>query len=47
MLHNSSLNQSQIGSSNNDGYDYIAEKLQFLLKHFKSLVNKETFEEEK
>ena len=44
IIHSSTVNQSSIG---NDNYDYIAEKIQFLLKHVRETITKEEFFDEK
>lgn len=49
VLHSNSLSQSNAGGGvlTGDTYDYIAEKIQFLLKHVKELMSKKSFEEER
>jgi hypothetical protein len=48
LLQSNSLNQSGLGGGiGGDSYDYVAEKIQFLLKHVKELLSKKSFEEER
>ena len=49
LVHNNSMTQSQMGSvgGSSDNYDYVVEKLQFLLKHVKELMSKGQFQEER
>lgn len=43
FLNSSSLNQTSTG----ENYDYMADKIQYLLKHVNEMVTKRSFEEEK
>lgn len=43
FLNSSSLNQTSTG----ENYDYMADKIQYLLKHVNEMITKRSFEEEK
>lgn len=43
FLNSSSLNQTSTG----ENYDYMADKIQYLLKHVNEMVTKRSLEEEK